>query len=161
MVKSTTMCAPSQHTGHMLHHTAGDTCAPCEACADTGADAPAGTRVDGYTAQAPIWPELPADMDAAPPAPRIHPLENCPGCIRHPSHLCAACGAPTAYALAVSSGDGPNMAGHALTLCAPCHAVLLSMRPDGAAALRYVPLAPDRSPAPRRRVPRRPARKAS
>lgn len=72
-----------------------------------------------------------------------HPLERCPGCAYTPWPECAACGAPTVYALEVA---GVTSAGatvrHALTLCAACHALLLRLRDPRAEPLRYLPLTP-------------------
>lgn len=73
-----------------------------------------------------------------------HGLERCPGCALTPWPECACCGAPTVYAL--DAGGAESDAGdlehaHALTLCAACHALLLTARDPRAEPLRYLPLA--------------------
>ena len=70
-----------------------------------------------------------------------HPLERCPGCAYTPWPECAACGAPTVYALEVAGINGAGGAhAHALTLCAACHALLLRLRDPDAEPLQYLPL---------------------
>ena len=70
-----------------------------------------------------------------------HTLEHCPGCAYTPWPQCAACGAPTVYALEVAGVNGAGGAqAHALTLCAACHALLLRLRDPDAEPLQYLPL---------------------
>ncbi len=58
---------------------------------------------------------------------------GCQGCRARPDRACAACGAPTS--IWTEAGDGR----HAVAWCAACHELLLSVRPENAQPLRYLP----------------------
>lgn len=94
-----------------------------------------------------LAPDLAPDLEPQPLRPlgsAGHGPERCPGCALTPWPECACCGAPTVYAL--DAGGAESDAGdlehaHALTLCAACHALLLTARDPRAEPLRYLPLA--------------------
>lgn len=66
-----------------------------------------------------------APGDMAPKHTIDHGRGTCRGCRARPSHLCAACGRPTAWVFPAGQ--------HALTLCDPCHEALQIARAEAEA----------------------------